>query len=282
MNPLVAASLIGPDGLATRLRAVRESAGMYGKDLAATAGWDPARVSKLELGRQIPTEDDVRAYVDICRKPHLLDELLGLVGQASAQRFTFRQRGAHGMAAVQRTYRELERYSTLIRYFETASIPGLIQVPDYARRVLTESRRLHELAVDGIEAAVTERIQRQQVLYDTAKQFEFLIAESALRWLIVPPAVMRAQLDRLQSIIGMPNVEVGIVPMGVDLEWTPQHSFQMFDDVAIVESFVGEVTYEGDEATQFARAMDLLWSEALRGDDARRLIVEAMSALPAH
>jgi transcriptional regulator with XRE-family HTH domain len=281
VNPLIVSWLTGPDGLGTRLRAVRDRAGIAGKDLAESAGWDPPRVSKLELGKQMPTADDVRTYVALCGgSPELLAELLDLQVQAQTEKLTFRQRSAHGQAPTQRTYNELVAASKVVRHFETVFVPGLIQVPDYARRVFVEQRQLHDLEVDDVEAAVAERLQRQQFVYDSAKRFEFLLAEPVLRWLVAPAPVMRAQLDRLLAAIGLANVEIGVVPLGVELTWTPQHSFQMYDDVAVVETFLGEVTYEGAAAGQFARAMELLWSEAVTGDDARRLILAAAEALP--
>lgn len=282
MNPMITSWLTSPDGLSTRLRTLRDDAGLTGKDLADAAGWDPPRVSKLELGKQLPTESDVRRYVDLCGAAAHLDELLKLQLQAQSLKLTFKQRMANGQATVQRSYNDLVANSTVIREFDTAYVPGLLQVPDYARRVLAESHRLHELEIDDVEAAVGERMQRQRLLYDPSKRFEFLLAESVLRWLIVPPAAMRAQLDRLLGAIGLPNIKIGVLPFGVELKWTPQHSFQTYDDLALVETFFDEVAYEGADGAQFSRVMSLMWEEALSGDDARRLIVAAMSALPAH
>jgi transcriptional regulator with XRE-family HTH domain len=281
VNPLIVSWLTGPDGLGTRLRISRDLAGITGKDLAEAAGWDPPRVSKLELGRQLPTADDVRTYMRLCDgSPELLAELLDLQYQAQTEKLTFRERGANGQAQTQRTYNELVAASKTVRHFETVYVPGLLQVPDYARSVFAEQRRLHGLDVDDVDDAVAERLQRQQFVYDTSKRFEFLLAEPVLRWLIVPPTVLRAQLDRLLAAIGLPNVEIGIVPLGVQLEWTPQHSFQMYDDTAVIETFIGEVTYDGAEAGQLARAMQLMWSQAAAGEDARRLILAAIEALP--
>ncbi|MBY8873729.1 hypothetical protein K7640_18015 [Micromonospora sp. PLK6-60] len=49
----------------------------------------------------------------------------------------------------------------------------------------------------------------------------------------------------------------------------------MYDDVAIVETFVGETTHRDDEAAAYAKAIERLWNEAITGEDARRLIVRA-------
>ncbi|MFR9780823.1 Scr1 family TA system antitoxin-like transcriptional regulator [Micromonospora sp. MS34] len=110
-------------------------------------------------------------------------------------------------------------------------------------------------------------------------RFEFLLAEPVLRWLITSPEVMRGQLARLQTVVGVPNIRFGILPLGVPLATTPQNSFQMYDDVAIVETFVGETTYRDDEAATYTRAIERLWQEAVTGEDARRIIVRAAQDL---
>jgi hypothetical protein len=114
--------------------------------------------------------------------------------------------------------------------------------------VFAEMVQLHGLDVKDVDAAVATRMQRQQFLYDTTKRFNFLLAEPVLRWLLPPADVMRGQLDRLQTVVGLPNVRFGIIPLGVPLPITPQNSFQTYDDVAIVETFIGETTYRDEEA----------------------------------
>ncbi|MET8912425.1 hypothetical protein [Micromonospora sp. NPDC004551] len=53
----------------------------------------------------------------------------------------------------------------------------------------------------------------------------------------------------------------------------------MYDDVAIVETFVGETTYRDVEAATYTKAIERLWNEAVTGEDARRLIVRAAQDL---
>ncbi|MCO1595506.1 DUF5753 domain-containing protein [Micromonospora sp. RHAY321] len=82
-------------------------------------------------------------------------------------------------------------------------VPGLLQTPDYARRILTEMVELHNLDIADVDAAVSTRMQRQHLLYDAGKRFEFLLAEPVLRWLLASPDVMAGQLDRLQTVVGV-------------------------------------------------------------------------------
>lgn len=275
--------LTQPEGMATRLRALRAQAGLSGKRLAETNGWQQSKVSKIENGRQMPTAEDIDAWAQACGADQgTVRELQHLREEAQVTRITFRSHMRQGQKKVQEDYDALGRESHLIRNFETAYVPGLLQIPDYARRVLTEMIPLHGLEIDDVDAAVTARMQRQQVLYDPTKSFEFLIAEPALRWLICPPAVMRAQLDRLQTVIGLDQVRFGILPMGVELPWAPQNSFAIFvsdDPVAIIETFLDQHPYRGEQVEHYSRMMDQLWEEAATGENARQLIIAATQAL---
>lgn len=280
MNP-IEEWLTQPEGLADRLRALRTQAGLSGKQLAEANNWAPSKVSRLENGRQMPAPADIHAWARACGADDTAaQELLAMLGEVQAVHRDWRRRMRQGQAAVQDSYNQLVTESRLIRHFETVYVPGLLQTADYARRVLNEMVELHNLDVTDVDAAVASRMQRQQLLYDSNKRFEFLLAEPVLRWLLCSPDVMRGQLDRLQTVVGVPNIRFGILPFGVQLATTPQNSFQMYDDVAIVETFVGETTHRDDEAAAYAKAIDRLWNDAVTGEEARRLIVHAARDLP--
>lgn len=269
--------LTRPGGLADRLRQLRQQAGLNGKSLAAATGWQPSKVSRLENGRQRPTAGDIHAWTRACgADPDNIAALLALLSDLESVHRDWQLRMRRGQSPVQADYNQLVANSTLIRHFETAYVPGLLQTPDYARRVLTEMVTLHGLTVSDVDEAVATRMRRQQMLYDQGKSYEFLLAESVLHWMLCPPDAMAAQLDRLQTAASLPNVKFGIIPFAVQLPITPQNSFQMYDDVAIVETFIGETVHRGPEAEAYARAMDHLWTEAVTGARARHLIVRAV------
>ncbi|MGW4425874.1 helix-turn-helix domain-containing protein [Streptosporangium sp. NPDC004631] len=275
--------LTQPDGIATRLRLMRAQAGLSGKDLADQYRWAQSKVSRIETGKQLPSADDIRAWAAACNADaHAVAELLQLRENAGVARVAFRTRMSRGQEQVQASYNDLVARSRRICHFETAYVPGLLQVPGYARRVLSEMTALHGLDIDDVDAAVAMRMQRQRMLYDPGKSFEFLLAEPVLRWLICSPAVMREQLDRLQTVIGLDRVRFGLIPMGVELTWTPQNAFQIYDGdetIVAVETFAGETFVRRDEADTYNRAMERLWEEAVTGEAARRLIIAATQAL---
>ena len=139
---------------------------------------------------------------------------------------------------------------------------------------------MHGDQAADVDDAVAVRMARQRFLYEPGRRFEFLLAESVLGFLLTPADVMRGQLDRLQTVIDAPNIWFGILPFGVPLPIAPQNSFQLYDNVAIVETIVGETTHTGDEAGANTRAHEALAKNAVTGDAARRLIFQAAEALP--
>ena len=127
------------------------------------------------------------------------------------------------------------------------------------------------------------RIQRQQVLYDSTRHFQFVITESVLRLLLCPVDAMRGQLDRLTALIGMSNVDLGVIPAATRLPLAPLHGFVIFDDVVAVETWAQErILATGAEADRFAAIFDQLRQVARYGEEARHLLAEAQAQLPAH
>jgi transcriptional regulator with XRE-family HTH domain len=270
--------------LGARLRELRAREGISGINLAGRLGWVQSKISRIETGRQLPTEEDVRAWaaatdVDDALLDELLRQLRGLRGEHIPWR-----RGATDavQTGTQRSMMELAAEATVVRNFELAVVPGLLQTADYARVRLAENIELHGAPGDDLEDALLLRIQRQQVLYDSSKQFQFVVTESVLRMLLCPVDVMRGQLDRLTALIGMSNVELGVIPTDARLPLAPLHGFVMFDDTITVETWAEEQTWQTSaEAERFGRIFGRLHEVARHGEDAREIIRNTLATLPA-
>jgi transcriptional regulator with XRE-family HTH domain len=267
-----------PGGLAERLVRLRKQVtGLSGDRLAAQLGWPRSKVPKLENGRQMPTEADIKAWAEACGQPDAIPELLRLLGDAQT---VYRQwRLGEGQAALQGQFDAIVRGARRIRNFELMLIPGLLQTPDYARYRALEAVRLHGAPADSVDATVAARMARGQVLYDTAKRFEFVITEAALRYLLCPPRVMLAQLERLGTVSEYGNVTLGIIPPGTELPVAPMVGYLMADATTVVETFTSAITIAVRESPKYAQITDELMAEAVTGDEARRLITAAAADL---
>src|SRR5215218_6921889 len=61
--------------LGSRLRELRVSAGLSGRDLGRLTGWHSSKVSKIEYGRQAPTAAELQAWCLHCGAEMLASEL---------------------------------------------------------------------------------------------------------------------------------------------------------------------------------------------------------------
>ena len=278
--PYTSEQLSQPGGIAERLYRLRKDAGLTGVDMARHLGWPRSKISKIENGRQMPATADIRAWASECGHPDAADELLDLLADVQETHRQWRRELRKGHAAIQTDVDQRTRQATRIRNAEVAIIPGLLQTGAYARSLSTEIAGVYGIGEEGVEASVAARMQRQEILYDSEKEFEFVITEAALRVMPCPPQVMLGQLDRLLGL-GLDNVTLGIIPMGVQLSMTPVHGFLILDGVTIVETYSSETKIQGDESAAYGKIFDRLMAEAVTGENARQLIVASADDLRA-
>jgi transcriptional regulator with XRE-family HTH domain len=268
-----------PGGLAERLQRMRKAAGLTGDQLAARLGWPRSKVPKLENGRQMPADADITAWAEATGRPDAVSELLDLLSDAQAVHRQWRHQLRAGHAALQAEFDALVRASKQIRNFEVTFIPGLLQTPDYARYRILEAVRVQGTAAGEVEETVRARMERQAVLYDTGRVFEFCITEAALRLLPCPRPVMLAQLDRLMTASTLSNVTLGIIPFGVELAVAPVVGFLAVDETTIVETFTAGDPLPPRESAKYGPIFEELMAEAVTGEEARRLIAAAAQDL---
>lgn len=265
-----------PEGLATRLRAMLEASGMTGKAFAAASGLSQSKVSNFRLGQRVPSSDDIAKWANACGRGEEIKELQALADAVTAEHKSWKQQLRGGHAALQdKILAPLDETATRIRVFQPSTVPGPLQTAGYARAVFTEQIELRDLPGDDLEASVAKRLERQPLLYAPGKSWEFLLDEAVLVRDVFGPDVHLPQLDRLQSLIGLPNVHLGVVPFRHQSTVSPLHAFTLFDDVGVSEGFVDSGRYEGDAAVFLHKVFDRLWSRAVVGEDARPLLTRA-------
>ncbi|MFF3468993.1 helix-turn-helix domain-containing protein [Streptomyces sp. NPDC002619] len=270
----------GREALGVRLRELRTEAGLRGKDLAERLGWQRSKVSRLENGKQTATAADLEAWARALDVPAEIPDLHSRLRGLESQQRSWQRQLATGHRAVQDRYVAEYRHTATVRGYEATVIPGLFQTPDYARHLLIHNAELMQSPRDT-DDAVSARMKRQEVLYEGGKTFRVLLWEGALHALVCPREVMASQLDRLVGLIGLSQVSLGIVPLGVRLKLTPKHGFWIFDEQrVVVETINTEFTLESDEdVTLYGRVWDRLGECAVYGQQAQRLIGRARAGL---
>jgi transcriptional regulator with XRE-family HTH domain len=263
------------------LRKLREEAGFpTGKLFAERLGWLPSKVSRIENGRTIPSDSDVIVWVDAVDvseavAAHLRDQLRDI----RLARSSWKRRLRAGHESVQHEYAAHEQAAKRIVVVEFYVVPGVAQTAEYARAVFLIGAAEVGSPQDT-EAAVLARIQRQGILYDPTKKIEILIAESALLYPICSPSVMRGQIDRLTSLLGLPSVRIGIIPLGTRLPVVTMHGYSIMDDEVAVEINHTEVVVtDPEDIALYERITENLWSVAVEGDEARGVLGRIASQL---
>ncbi|GAB2551060.1 helix-turn-helix transcriptional regulator [Nocardia heshunensis] len=264
--------------LAAELRRLRDLAGISGRELAKQVGISQSTLSRIEAGHVVPPLPQVldwakavgaeadyhaslRALTEAAHTPEVHDWAASL-----AQR-----------PHLQDDVRAFEEDAQIVRNFQPALVPGLLQTADYARRVFATFDPPY--APDALAAALAARLDRQRVLYDPAKRFEFLITEAALRFRPGPHRVLLAQLDRIISIETLDTVVIGIIPQDIEASTTIPHGFVIYENedhaLASAEPIPGNMVTRGPELVDaHRRRWVALTRMALFDSDARVFLAE--------
>lgn len=268
------------EALGLRLRELRRDGRLTGRQLAAEHGWHPSKVSKIEGGKQTPSEDDIEAWMCSCGHPDLTNELIATLRTLEGQYVEFRRMFRSGQRAMQETIAEIEAETEFLRNFENVFVPGLLQTPEYARYRLTEN--LEEIgAADDIDEAVAARMQRQQVLYRPGKRFHFVITEAVLRYRLCPPEVLAGQLDRLVALSTLTAIKFGVIPFERQLPVAPAHGFYVYDEQVVhVEHLTAELKLtQPSEIATYIKFFGQLAEVARYATEARSIITRALADL---
>jgi transcriptional regulator with XRE-family HTH domain len=270
------------EALGLRLREMRRDARLTGRQLAAVHGWHPSKVSKIEGGKQTPSETDIEAWVQACGQPELAPELIASLRSLEGQYIEFRRIFRAGQRANQEAIAEIEDDSETIRNFESVFVPGLLQTPEYARYRLAEN--LDDIgATNDVDDAVAARMQRQQILYHSGKRFHFVITEAVLRYRLCPPDVLAGQLDRLVTLSTLTTIRFGVLPFEQPLPVAPVHGFYVYDQrLVLIEHLTAELRLtQPSETSTYIRLFDRLADAARYGAGARVLVTRALADLMA-
>lgn len=277
--------------LADELRRLRSLSGLSGRELGQRIGIDQSTISRIERADQRVSLAQVVAWAKATEAPEERQAaVLALAEGILTGPTSWEEASETGSTDFALETAELEARTGSLSNYQPAAMPGLLQTPAYARRLLSSGPAG---APPGLAERVMGRIERQQVLYDETKRFRFVIPEAVLRWPYGPPddpSVLdehREQLARIETVMGRPNVEVGILPLAPVAVWRTA-GFVIFDDVEGGEPQVHLEwltrpynIFEPDQVEMCRQAFSNLLSASATGDEARRLIADASSVLRA-
>ncbi|MDV7215770.1 helix-turn-helix domain-containing protein [Streptomyces prunicolor] len=266
--------------LADRLVELCRDAGLSGLDLAERCAWSRSKSSRIMNARTPPSAEDIRAWCRACGAEDQTEDLIATLRTAEGMWVGWRRMERAGLKQAQEARLPLYERTRRFRSYSSWLVPGMIQTQPYTTAALRAIQRRRGL-VDDVADAVAARMERQRVLYEGDRRFAFLIEESVLRAGIGGADVMTGQLAHLISVASLPNVSLGVVPMGPDRERWPAEGFWIYDTAQVnVELISGYLTItQPSEVSMYAETFAELAALAVYGSPARALITSAVAAL---
>jgi transcriptional regulator with XRE-family HTH domain len=263
--------------LAERLRELRQAAGLTGGQLAERAGLSQPKVSRVETARQAPQMRDVEAWLAASAAPDdVRAELTELAEVVLTEVSAWRRELRGGRRGKQERIGREETAASIIRYWTPLLVPGLLQTAEYARRNFGYATH----APWDLAEAVQARLDRQAVLFDVDKRVVLLVGEAALRRRLGPRQVHLGQIDRINSLLDLSNVEIGLVPFDFEATTLDYHEYNIYGDPETDEDVLVTVSTITDElrirdAEKVARYLDhfeRVRAGAVTGAEARALL----------
>lgn len=270
--------------LADELVRVRVRAGMTGRAMAKVLGLSQAQLYRYDHAVTTPTLPKVREWLDTCRAEasESLDDLdrariLELAEAAHAEPKSWKAHRDAGIVSAQEAAADQDVDAVEIWEAECVVLPGLLQTPEYAASAVRQAD-LHGQFDHA--AQVSGRLARQALLFESGRQWRFLVAEKLLTESPGPSALMGPQRARLLALADVDGVEVAVLPTGATakpsgLWWVPFTIIEPRggDRYVVAELPHGEETYTAaDQVASYELLWSRLWDAAVTGDDAVELI----------
>ncbi|MFD5568644.1 helix-turn-helix domain-containing protein [Streptomyces cadmiisoli] len=266
--------------IAEQLREIRRDAGLSGREIAARAGWQPSKVSRLQSATTPPSDDDIRAWCTACGAEDRISDLLAANRTADSMYLEWRRVQRTGLRRLQESRIPLYEQTRQFRVYSSTVVPGFLQTYEYAAALLANIARVHGTPDDAADAA-SARVERSHIIREGNHRFGILVEESVLRHVVGDAATMAGQLGYLLSVMALPSVSVGIVPAGRPREMWTLETFTVFDEGRVhVELLTAAITVTGPgEVAQYAHAFEEMAALAVYGARARSLISAAIDSL---
>ena len=278
-------SMIRRRQLARELRQLREAAGYSLEAAAVRLEWSASTLSRIENGQQSVDIHSVRGMLD------LYD--LGGDRAAYIQDLTraARERGwwkAYGVD--DRGYIPLEDEAKLLRSFNLAMVPGILQTRDYAMALfrtwttpgLISAWSPPYPSPETVQTALRARMYRQRRLTSDEEPLELVavLDESVLLRPVGGSAVMRAQLEHLLIVAELSTVTLQVVPLGTGSHVGMDGAFSILSfgdldepDIVHIEHPLGSTQVDKEcEVSRATLMFDRLRSTALSPADTIALV----------
>lgn len=237
--------------LGMQLRRMREEAGLTVAAAAERAGMSRAALGKIETAetRRVPLRQ-IDALVMAYGIPDDHAEALRQLARDAGERgWWWKYRDVFGHDSLP----DFEAEASLIQTYEIATIPGLLQTPEYAEALF---RGGPLTSPDHIERQVEARMRRREILHrhDSPPRLWAVLDESTIRRPIGGVEVMRGQLEYLLRVGQYPNIDIQVLPFavgahpGLGVSFTVLEFAEPLDPTIVYTDSIGSGIFEEDPA----------------------------------
>ncbi|MBF9128645.1 helix-turn-helix transcriptional regulator [Plantactinospora sp. S1510] len=254
------------DLLVDELIEARTSRSMTQEEWAHRVRFSPTHVSSVETRHRPPTGDYVAAVDKAFQTGGAYTRLLVKLASFDTAPIWLRD------------WLEIEREAALLRWFEPAYVPGLLQTEAYARATLAGGR----FTAEEIERHVASRLARQAILNQEVPPQLISVVDEAVLHRPVPDqaGLMREQVERIIELAALDHIQIQVVPAttGMYLGLAGQFIIaEMPDDKRIGyadNQLKAQIVDEAGEIARLARMWEVVRNHALPVKQSVELIKE--------
>lgn len=263
--------------LGMRLRQYRTAKSLTVEEVAKELLCSPTKISRDETGARRPTLRDVR---DLCRiygvGPEESAELMELARQAREQGWWTKYDDLKITPFI-----GMEQAATAITCFGMYFVPALLQTEDYASEIIKGIAPKIDPVILG--QRVEARMRRQGLLWQPQPpRYRAVLDEAALHRQVGGPLVMKAQLDKILSLMREERALIQVIPYEVGAYAAIDSNFDYLEfgtselpDLVFVEGLVSHLYLEkSDDLKRYREAIEHLRDEALNPRDSAKRIEE--------
>jgi transcriptional regulator with XRE-family HTH domain len=208
-----------------RLKSAREMRNLTQREVAEALDWSASKLIRIENGSVGISITDLKAlllHYGITNEADV-DRLVEMA--RASKRSAWWHEYRHQISQQLLTFIGLESSAIRIRQYQNLLIPGLLQIPDYIKFLMTLNG-----TEEGARANFEVRRRRQDLIdMDNPPEFFFILDESVLYRQVGDAAVMREQLLKLKELADRPNISLRVLPFSAGPHPGMKGSFEIIE-----------------------------------------------------
>jgi transcriptional regulator with XRE-family HTH domain len=271
--------------LRAELRRIREEAHLYQKEVADSLEWSVSKLIRIETGAVGISKTDLIALLHHygVKDQKRVDEILEVSRSSRQTAWWDKYRDQYPAQFI--TFLGYEASAKVIRQFQVATLPGLLQTREYATAVISSYGNPPEVNSRGVDV----RLQRQQILDKVGDQeFFYILDEATVRRQVGGPDAMRAQLEKLKEMNKRPNISIRIARFDIGAYIGMKGAFTVFEfpyeeeDYAVLLEYAHRdvlVQNNPDEAAGFVETFYELESVSAPKEETAKILDEIIAGI---